>query len=120
MREERLPKWKILSHFQNYDEAFNKIANIIFEMHGEYWQLSADGEKVMDVMNMPSYIVEDWLWANRHPIEERVADWHIERTIADIAFQERSRSLPKEAEAAKKKLAVLQSIKRNAKIDRIL
>ena len=120
MREERKPDWTIVSHFQNYDEAFNNVASIIFEMQDEYWQLSADGEKVRDVMNMPSYIVEDWLWANRLPIEERVADWHIERAMADIAFQERSRSLPKEAEAVKEKLAILQSAKRSARIDRIL
>ena len=120
MRDERPPKWTIVSHFQNYDESFRNVASIIFEMHGEHWVISADGDKVSDVMNMPSYIVEDWLWANRLPIEEEVADWHIERTIADIAFQERSRNISKEVESAKEKLAILQSIKRNARIDRIL
>lgn len=120
MREERKPDWTIVSHFQNYDEALNNVASLIFEMHGEYWQLSADGEKLLDVMNMPSYIVSDWLWANRKYVDESVADWHIERAEADLAFQKRSRNIERSVEAAEEKLAILRSVKRASRIDRIL
>jgi hypothetical protein len=117
---ERKPDWTIVSHFQNYDEALNNVASLIFEMHGEYWQLSADGNKLLDVMNMPSYIVSDWLWANRKHVEEYVADWHIERSVADLAYQQRSRNNKSAIEAAEEKLAILKSVKRTSRIDRIL
>ena len=120
MREERKPDWTIVSHFQNYDEALNNVASLIFEMQGEYWQLSADGNKLLDVMNMPSYIVSDWLWANRKHVEEGVADWHIERSEADLAYQQRSRNNESAIEAAEEKLAILKSVKRASRIDRIL
>jgi len=120
MREERKPDWTIVSHFQNYDEAFNNLASLIFEMHGEYWQLSAEGNKLLDVMNMPSYIVSDWLWANRRHVEESVADWHIERAEADLAYQQRSRNMESAIEAAEEKLAILRSVKRASRIDRLL
>ena len=120
MREERKPDWTIVSHFQNYDEALNNVASLIFEMQGEYWQLSADGNKLLDVMNMPSYIVSDWLWANRKHVEESVADWHIERSVADLAYQQRSRNNESAIEAAEEKLAILKSVKRASRIDRIL
>ena len=117
---DRKPDWTIVSHFQNYDEALNNVASVIFEMHGEYWQLSADGDKLLDVMNMPSYIVSDWLWANRQHIDEKNADWHIERAEADLAFQQRSRKIDSEIEKAMEKLSILKSAKRAARIDRIL
>ena len=117
---DRKPDWTIVSHFQKYDEALNNVASVIFEMHGEYWQLSADGDKLLDVMNMPSYIVSDWLWANRQHIDEKNADWHIERAEADLAFQKRSRNIESSVEAAEEKLAILRSVKRAARIDRIL
>ena len=117
---DRKPDWTIVSHFQNYDEAFNNVASVIFEMHGEYWQLSADGDKLLDVMNMPSYIVSDWLWANRQHIDEKNADWHIERAEADRAFQQRARKIDSEIEKAREKLSILKSAKRAARIDRIL
>lgn len=120
MREERKPDWTIVSHFQNYDEALNNMASLIFEMHGEYWQLSAEGNKLLDVMNMPSYIVSDWLWANRRHVEESVADWHIERAEADLAYQQRSRNMESAIEAAEEKLAILRSVKRASRIDRLL
>ena len=120
MREERKPDWTIVSHFQNYDEALNNIASLIFELHGEYWQLSADGDKLLDVMNMPSYIATDWLWANRQHVDEKNVDWHIERAEADLAFQQRSRNIESAIEAAKEKLAILKSVKRASRIDRIL
>jgi len=120
MREERKPDWTIVSHFQNYDEALNNVASLIFEMQGEYWQLSADGNKLLDVMNMPSYIVSDWLWANRRHVEESVADWHIERSEADLAYQQRSRNNESAIEAAEEKLSILKSVKRASRIDRIL
>ena len=120
MREERKPDWTIVSHFQNYDEAFNNVASLIFEMHGEYWQLSADGDKLADVINMPSYIVTDWLWANRKHVDESVTDWHIERAEADLAYQQRSRNIESGVEAAEEKLAILRSVKRASRIDRIL
>lgn len=117
---DRKPDWTIVSHFQNYDDAFNNVASLIFEMHGEYWQLSADGDKLLDVMNMPSYIVMDWLWANRKHIEEGVADWHIARAEADLAYQQRSRNMESAVEAAEEKLAILRSVKRASRIDRLL
>ena len=120
MREERKPDWTIVSHFQNYDEALNNVASLIFELHGEYWQLSADGDKLLDVMNMPSYIATDWLWANRQHVDEKNVDWHIERAEADLAFQQRSRNIESAIEAAKEKLAILKSVKRASRIDRIL
>ena len=120
MREERKPDWTIVSHFQNYDEALNNIASLIFELHGEYWQLSADGDKLLDVMNMPSYIATDWLWANRQHVDEKNVDWHIERAEADLAFQQRSRNIESAIEATKEKLAILKSVKRASRIDRIL
>lgn len=120
MREERKPDWTIVSHFQNYDEALNNIASLIFELHGEYWQLSADGDKLLDVMNMPSYIATDWLWANRQHVDEKNVDWHIERAEADLAFQQRSRNIESAIETAKEKLAILKSVKRASRIDRIL
>lgn len=120
MREERKPDWTIVSHFQNYDESFKNVASVIFEMQGEYWQLSADGDKLLDVINMPSYIVSDWLWANRQHVDEGVADWHIARAEADLAYQRRSRNIESGVEAAEEKLAILRSVKRASRIDRIL
>ena len=113
-------EWTIVSHFQNYDESFKKVASVIFEMRGEYWQLSDDGDKLLDVMNMPSYIITDWLWANRQIIDEKVADWHIARAEADLAFQQRSRNINSGIDSAREKLAILQSVKRSARIDRLL
>jgi hypothetical protein len=117
---DRKPDWTIVSHFQNYDESLNNVASLIFEMQGEYWQLSAEGDKLLDVMNMPSYIVTDWLWANRQHVEESVADWHIERAEADLAYQQRSRNMESAIEAVEEKLAILKSVKRACRIDRIL
>lgn len=119
-RDGEKPEWTIVSHYQNYDEDLNNMASIIFEMKGEYWNLDFDGDKAIDVLRMPSYIVSDWLWANRRTIDEKKADFHIARAEADLAFQRRSRNIELEVEKAAEKLSVLKSIKRSARIDGIL
>ena len=135
MREERAPKWTIVSHLQNYGKSFYNMASLIFEMQEEYWLLSASEEKVRDVMNMPSYIVEDWLWLNRQVIDDKTIENHIERAEADVKNEiVKHQSLmkgpishvinekrsEKDITDAEEKLAILLSIRRSIKIGKII
>lgn len=111
------------------------MSSVIFEFADDFWYLYADRNKLMDVMNMPSYIVEDWLWTNRKAIDEKTIEYHIERAEKDVKHQSKKHqslknSLPpnvfneasseKDITTAEEKLAVLLAIQRNIKIDKII
>lgn len=128
------PGWKIISHHNTYDDLYEK-SSVIFEFADDFWQLHVDRDKLLDVMNMPSYIVEDWLWVSRLPIDEKTIGYHIERTKADIKHQTKKhqallKSLPtnvfnessseKHIVAAEETLAILLSIQRRIRIDKII
>jgi len=76
-------KWTIISHIES---PFMEEGSIIFEMQDSYWQLEADPYKIREVVNMPSYIVSDWLWANRKPLDEKTIESHIIRKEAEAKY----------------------------------
>ncbi len=75
--------WTIISHIES---PFMEECSIIFEMQDSYWQLEADPYKIGEVVNMPSYIVSDWLWANRKPLDEKTIESHIIRKEAEAKY----------------------------------
>jgi hypothetical protein len=75
--------WTIISHIES---PFMEEGSIIFEMQDSYWQLEADPYKIGEVVNMPSYIVSDWLWANRKPLDEKTIESHIIRKEAEAKY----------------------------------
>jgi hypothetical protein len=126
--------WKIISHHNTYDDLYEK-SSVIFEFVDEFWKIHADKEKFLDVWNMPSYIVEDWLWANRMVIDEETIEYHIKRAEADVKHEMvKHRSLmkgpishvineknsEKDITDAEEKLAILLSIRRSIKINKII
>ena len=76
-------KWTIISHVES---PFMEQGSIIFEMQESYWELEADPYKIREVVNMPSYIVGDWLWANRSPLDEKTIEMHIKRKEAETKY----------------------------------
>jgi hypothetical protein len=76
-------KWTIISHVES---PFMEQGSIIFEMQESYWELEADPYKIREVVNMPSYIVGDWLWANRRPLEEKTIETHLQRKEAEAKY----------------------------------
>ena len=134
MREVRIGGWKIISHQDNYGGIF-EMSSVIFEIADDFWYLYVDHNKLMDVMNMPSYIVEDWLWVNRKAIDEKTIGYHIERAEKDVKHQTKKhqslmkspishvineKSSEKDITTAEEKLALLLSIQRSIRIDRII
>ncbi len=101
---------KIISHIS----PDHRKASIIFEFSGEFWSMSTDNDQLLDVLNMPGYIAEDWLCANRAEIDDATIDGHIIEASKDLDLKK------KYLKNAEKKLADLQAIKRNIIIDRIL
>ena len=75
--------WTIISHIES---PFMEEGSIIFEMQDSYWQLDADPYKIREVVNMPSYIVSDWLWVNRKPLEDKMIESHIKRKEAEAKY----------------------------------
>ena len=75
--------WTIISHIESL---FMEEGSIIFEMQDSYWQLEADTYKIREVVNMPSYIVSDWLWSNRKPLNSVTIDAHIIRKEAETKY----------------------------------
>lgn len=75
--------WTIISHIES---PFMEEGSIIFEMQNSYWQLEADPYKIREVVNMPSYIVSDWLWSNRKPLNSVTIDAHIIRKEAEAKY----------------------------------
>ena len=134
MREGRIGGWKIISHQDNYGGIF-EMSSVIFEIADDFWYLYVDHNKLMDVMNMPSYIVEDWLWVNRKAIDEKTIGYHIERAEKDVKHQTKKhqslmkspishvineKNSEKDITTAEEKLALLLSIQRSIRIDRII
>ena len=134
MRDGKPGNWKIISHQDNYGGLF-EMSSVIFEIADDFWYLYVDQNKLYDVMNMPSYIVEDWLWVNRKVIDEKTIGYHIERADKDVKHQTKKhqslmkspishvineKSSEKDITTAEEKLAILLSIQRNIKIDRII
>ena len=134
MRDGKPGNWKLISHQDNYDDLYEK-SSVIFEFVDEFWKLHADKEMLLDVMNMPSYIVEDWLWVNRQVIDEKTIGYHIERAERDVKHQiKKHQSLmkspishvineknsEKDITTTEEKLALLLSIQRSIKIDKII
>ena len=134
MREGRIGGWKIISHQNNYGGLF-EMSSVIFELADDFWYLYVDQNKLMDVMNMPSYIVEDWLWVNRKVIDEKTIGYHIERAEKDVKHQAKKhqslmkspishvineKSSEKDITTAEEKLALLLSIQRSIRIDKII
>ena len=134
MREGRIGGWKIISHQDNYGGIF-EMSSLIFELADDFWYLYVDHNKLMDVMNMPSYIVEDWLWVSRKVIDEKTIGYHIERAEKDVKHQTKKhqslmkspishvineKSSEKDITTAEEKLALLLSIQRSIRIDRII
>lgn len=134
MRDGKAGSWTIISHHNTYDDLYEK-SSVIFEFADEFWKLHADKEKLLDVMNMPSYIVEDWLWANRMVIDEETIEYHIKRAEADvkhetIKHQSLMKALPshvfneknseRDITNAEEKLSILLAIRRSIKINKII
>jgi len=134
MRDGKPGSWKIISHQDNYGGIF-EMASVIFEFADDFWYLYVNYNKFIDVMNMPSYIVEDWLWVNRQVIDEKTIEYHIERAEKDVKHQiKKHQSLmkspishvineknsEKDITTAEEKLAILLSIQRNIKINKII
>lgn len=134
MREGKPGSWKIISHQDNYGGLF-EMSSVIFEFADGFWHLYVDRNKLMDVMNMPSYIVEDWLWVNRQIIDEKTIGYHIERAEKDVKHQIKKhqslmkspisnaineKSSEKDITTAEEKLAILLSIQRSIRIDKII
>ena len=134
MREGRIGGWKIISHQNNYGGLF-EMSSVIFEIADDFWYLYVDQNKLYDVMNMPSYIVEDWLWVSRKVIDEKTIGYHIERAEKDVKHQTKKhqslmkspishvineKSSEKDITTAEEKLALLLSIQRSIRIDRII
>jgi hypothetical protein len=134
MREGRIGGWKIISHQNNYCGLF-EMSSVIFEIADDFWYLYVDLIKLYDVMNMPSYIVEDWLWVNRKVIDEKTIGYHIERAEKDVKHQTKKhqslmkspishvineKSSEKDITTAEEKLALLLSIQRSIRIDKII
>ena len=134
MREERNGNWNIISHQNNYGGLF-EMSSVIFEIADDFWYLYVDGNKLYDVMNMPSYIVEDWLWVNRQVIDEKTIEYHIERAESDVKRETlkhqslmrstisraiNEKSSEKDITDAAEKLAALLAIRRSIKISKIL
>lgn len=134
MRDGKPGSWKIISHQDNYGGIF-EMSSVIFELADDFWYLYVDHNKLMDVMNMPSYIVEDWLWVSRKVIDEKTIKYHIERAEKDVKHQTRKHQsiknfLPanafnekdseKDIVVAEEKLSILLAIQRNIKIDKII
>ena len=126
--------WKIISHQNNYGGLF-EMSSVIFEIADDFWYLYVDQNKLYDVMNMPSYIVEDWLWVNRKVIDEKTIGYHIERAEVDVKHQTKKhqslmkspishaineKSSEKDITDAEEKLGVLLSIQRSIRIDKII
>jgi len=118
-----MSNWKIISHHNSYVDLYDN-SSVIFEFADDFWQLHVDRDKLLDVMNMPSYIVEDWLWVNRMVIDEKTIGYHIERAESDVKHQkEKHQSLMKSAislTVAEERLALLLSIQRSIKIESII
>jgi len=127
--------WKIISHYDNYGSTEETMSSVIFEIADEFWYLYVDRNKLMDVMNMPSYIVEDWLWVNRQVIDEKTIEYHIACSEKDVKHQEKKhqslmkspishvineKSSEKDIVYAEETLAILQAIRRSIKISKIL
>ncbi len=134
MRDGKTGCWKIISHQDNYGGIF-EMASVIFEFADDFWYLYVDYNKFIDVMNMPSYIVEDWLWVNRQVIDEKTIGYHIERAEKDVKHQTKKhqslmkspishvineKNSEKDITTAEEKLALLLSIQRSIKIDKII
>ena len=134
MREGRIGGWKIISHQNNYGGLF-EMSSVIFEIADDFWYLYVDQNKLYDVMNMPSYIVEDWLWVNRKVIDEKTIGYHIERAEKDVKHQSKKhqslmkspishvineKSSEKDITTAEERLSVLLSIQRSIRIDKII
>lgn len=134
MRDGKSGSWKIISHQDNYGGLF-EMSSVIFEFADGFWYLYVDRNKLMDVMNMPSYIVEDWLWVNRQVIDEKTIGYHIERAEKDVKHQIKKhqslmkspishvineKSSEKDITTAEEKLAILLSIQRSIRIDKII
>ena len=134
MRDGRSGSWKIISHQDNYGGIF-EMSSVIFEIADDFWYLYVDQNKLYDVMNMPSYIVEDWLWVNRKVIDEKTIGYHIERAEKDVKHQTKKhqslmkspishvineKNSEKDITTAEEKLAILLSIQRNIKINKII
>ena len=134
MRDGKPGSWKIISHQDNYGGIF-EMASVIFELADDFWYLYIDYNKFIDVMNMPSYIVEDWLWVNRQVIDEKTIGYHIERAEKDVKHQTKKhqslmkspishvineKNSEKDITTAEEKLALLLSIQRSIKINKII
>jgi len=126
--------WKIISHQNNYGGLY-EMSSVIFELADDFWYLYVDQNKLMDVMNMPSYIVEDWLWVSRKVIDEKTIGYHIERAEKDVKHQTKKhqslmkspishvineKNSEKDITTAEEKLGVLLSIQRSIRIDKII
>lgn len=130
--------WKIISHYDNmegtsYTEEI--MSSVIFELSDDFWYLYVDRNKLLDVVKMPSYIVEDWLWVNRQVIDEKTIKYHIDCSERDVKHQTKKHQslknfLPvnvfnesgseKHIVDAEEKLALLLSIQRSIRIDKII
>jgi len=134
MRDGRIGGWKIISHQNNYGGLF-EMSSVIFEIADDFWHLYVDGNKLYDVMNMPSYIVEDWLWVNRQVIDDKTIEYHIERAESDVKHETvkhqslmkgpishtiNEKSSEKDITDAEEKLATLLAIRRSIKIGKII
>lgn len=134
MRDGKPGSWKIISHQDNYGGLF-EMSSVIFEFADDFWYLYVDRNKLMDVINMPSYIVEDWLWVNRQVIDEKTIEYHIDRAEKDVKHQTKKhqslmkspishvineKNSEKDITTAEEKLAILLSIQRNIKINKII
>ena len=105
--------WLIVSHVES---PYMDEGSIIFEMQEAYWQLEADPHKIREVVNMPSYIVGDWMWANRRPLDEKTIEAHITRKEAEARYE----SMAQSPGSPSKVLEDLKAMKRDLIIGMVL
>lgn len=105
--------WTIISHIES---PFMDEGSLIFEMQESYWKLEADPYKIREVVNMPSYIVSDWLWVNRKPLDDKTIELHITRKEAEARYD----SMVQRPGSPSKVLEDLKSLKRDLLIGMVL
>ena len=123
------PDWKIVSNFIRYGDSYDQADTLIFKMKGEYWHTIILDDKFIDIMRMPTYMIENWFWDNRKPITESDIDWHIVRTEGDIKYHKKSLDMgivqdillvKEKLENIEERLKELRLVKRNIRISQII
>lgn len=81
--------YKVISYVSKYDYSFKVITSVIIEdIRGDYLFITDDRDKIMDVLQMPYYIKEDWINYNKKSLNIKTINDHIknleENPIRDL------------------------------------